>query len=126
MLRVKLRHLDEENARRREVAAAYLSRMVNPRLVLPTVAAYGQPCWHLFTVRCAERDRLQADLLKQGIHTLIHYPVPPHQQPAYREWNDRSYPLTEKIHREILSLPMSPVMRAEEIHQVIEVSNDWK
>ncbi len=125
ILRVKLRHLDEENARRSIVASHYLERMKNPRLHLPTVARYGCPCWHLFVVRCGARDRLQADLLEKGIHTVIHYPVPPHKQPAYREWNDRSYPITEKIHREVLSLPMSPVLAPAEVDAVVEAINEW-
>lgn len=125
-LRVKLTHLDEENASRRAVAAAYLAGIVHPRLILPAVADYGRPCWHLFTVRCAERDRLQADLLRAGVHTMVHYPVPPHRQEAFSEWHDRSYPVTERIHREILSLPMSPTLTPDEIEYVIEVLNEWQ
>ena len=125
-LRIKLRQLDAENARRREVAAAYLAGIANPRLTLPTVAPYGRPCWHLFTVRCAERDRLQADLLRVGIHTMVHYPVPPHRQEAFREWRARFYPITEKIHREILSLPMSSALTPEQVNHVIQVAHEWQ
>ena len=125
-LRIKLRQLDAENARRREVAAAYLAGIANPRLTLPAVAPYGRPCWHLFTVLCAERDRLQADLLRAGIHTMVHYPVPPHRQEAFREWHARSYPITEKIHREILSLPMSSALTPEQVNHVIQVAHEWQ
>lgn len=125
-LRIKLRQLDAENSCRRAVADAYLAGIANPRLTLPTVAPYGRPCWHLFTVRCAERDRLQADLLRAGIHTMVHYPVPPHRQEAFREWRARSYPITEKIHREILSLPMSSALTPEQVNHVIQVAHEWQ
>lgn len=126
ILRVKLQYLDAENEARKRVALHYLSGIKNLHIQLPTVAAYGDSCWHLFVVRCVERDRLQAFLSERGVHAVIHYPIPPHQQPAYKEWASRSYPLTERIHQEILSLPMSPVMSAEEVQYVIETVNAFE
>jgi len=79
--------------------------------------------WHLFVIRCKERNRLQQYLTENGIQTLIHYPIPPHKQKAYSKWNDDVYPITEKIHNEVLSLPLSPVLTREEINIVIDRIN---
>lgn len=123
ILRVKLQYLDEENRSRAEVARRYLAGIRHPEVTLPSIAAYGTPCWHLFVVRCPRRDALQAHLAASGVQTVIHYPIPPHQQPAYQEWSSRSFPISEAVHRDILSLPMSPVMTDEEIDRVIEAVN---
>ncbi len=125
-LRVKLRRLDAENEHRRLVATRYLGGMRNPCVSLPYVAPLGQPCWHLFVVRCETRDSLQHFLEQRGVQTVIHYPIPPHKQPAYREFQARSIPLTERIHREILSLPISPVLREEEAASVINAINAYR
>ena len=125
LLRVKLPHVDADNERRRAVAKAYLEGIRHPRIVLPVVAAHNLPCWHLFVVRTAQRDALQQHLAARGVQTVIHYPIPPHRQPAYAEWNDRSYPVSELIHREILSLPMSPVLTDAEAAEVIAAVNEW-
>ena len=111
ILRVKLPHLDADNEKRRLVANQYLSdlRPLSSDLLLPYVADYGTPCWHLFVVRVNGRDRFIEYLKDHGVQAAIHYPVPPHKQPAYAEWNERSYPITEAIHREIVSLPISSV-----------------
>jgi dTDP-4-amino-4,6-dideoxygalactose transaminase len=82
--------------------------------------------WHLFVIRHPQRDKLQHYLTEHGIQTLIHYPIPPHKQKAYKEWNNLSFPITEKIHNEVLSLPISPVMTEEEVLQVVEKVNEWK
>jgi dTDP-4-amino-4,6-dideoxygalactose transaminase len=82
--------------------------------------------WHVFAVRAQARDRLQEHLRSRGIETLIHYPIPPHRQRAYAAWNDRSYPVTERIHAEVLSLPMSPVMGEGEVASVIDACNAWR
>ena len=82
--------------------------------------------WHVFAVRTAERDRFQKYLSDNGVQTIIHYPTPPHKQPAYAEWNHLSFPVTEQIHREIISLPMSPVMTDDEVKKVVEVVNVYK
>lgn len=125
ILRVKLRCLDAENQARAVVAKNYLLAINNPKIVLPTIAPYGTSCWHLFVVRCDDRDRFQQYLADAGIQTMIHYPVPPHQQPAYKEWNHLAYPVSEEIHRTILSLPISPVMTHEETCYVIDKINAW-
>lgn len=81
--------------------------------------------WHLFVIRTLERDKLQRYLYDNGIETLIHYPIPPHKQQAYKEWNELSLPITEKIHREVLSLPIGPVMTMDEVNMVIEKINNY-
>ena len=126
VLDVKLKYLDADNARRREIALFYREHITNPRLVLPQTWDEKAAVWYVFAVRTEERDAFQRYLADNGIQTLIHYPTPPHKQPAYAEWNDRSWPITEKIHREILSLPMSPVMTAEEIRFVADTVNAWR
>ena len=118
ILRVKLPHLDHDNAARGVVAETYLNNISNSIIHLPLVANYGTPCWHLFVIRVKEREKFMAYLNEKGIQTAIHYPIPPHQQPAYSEWNHRSYPITEAIHREIVSLPMSPAHNHEQANEV--------
>ncbi len=122
LLRVKLPHLDEWNARRARIAALYLDSLRDTGLVLPLVPQGMQPCWHLFVVRSKEREALQAHLKAQGIGTMIHYPVPPHLQEAYRELNlpSGSFPLSEAIHREVLSLPIGPHLSMEDAARVVE------
>lgn len=126
ILRVKLRHLDGDTDKRRQVAKAYLSGLKSQSsgLTLPYVADYGTPAWHLFVVRTPKRDELADRLSKQGIQTVIHYPIPPHKQEAYPELPHQSLPLTEAIHREVLSLPMGPVVDEEGVFRVIRaISN---
>ena len=125
LLRVKLARLDADNQRRREIAARYLSEIRHPQISLPVAEKNNEPVWHVFVVRSPARDALQQHLTAAGIGTLIHYPLPPHQQRAYHEWNARSYPLTEAIHREVLSIPISPVMREAEVDAVIAACNAW-
>lgn len=135
-LGVKLPHLDDDNARRAEIAARYCAEINNQLVELPSVPQIKQSSnqtikqsfphvWHVFAVTCPKRDELQKYLTERGIQTVIHYPIPPHKQPCYREWNDRSYPITERIHREIISLPISPVLTDEEVGEVIKVVNDF-
>lgn len=118
-LRVRLPHLDGENAARRRVADLYLSGISNPAVKLPRIGRGNEHAWHIFAVRCARRDELQAYLAGQGIGTVIHYPVPPHRQPAYGEWNHLSLPITEQIHREVLSLPIGPTLSEKEVAAII-------
>jgi dTDP-4-amino-4,6-dideoxygalactose transaminase len=122
-LRIKLRKLDEDNAYRSKMAQLYLQGIKNDKIVLPKVESFDSHVWHVFPILCADRDKLQQYLLSNGIETIIHYPVPPHKQNAYREWNDLSFPITEKIHREILSLPISPVIEKEEVRNVVKMLN---
>ena len=125
LLRVKLARLDADNQRRRDIAARYLSEIRHPQIALPVVGEHNESVWHVFVVRSPARDALQQHLTATGIGTLIHYPLPPHQQQAYHEWNARSFPLTEAVHREVLSIPISPVMREAEVGAVIAACNAW-
>ncbi|TWG86426.1 dTDP-4-amino-4,6-dideoxygalactose transaminase [Cupriavidus gilardii J11] len=124
-LSVKLKYLDADTQIRRAVADQYLQRIRNPRIALPEVAQRDGHVWHVFVVRCEQRDALQKHLADKGIHSLIHYPVPPHLQPAYEAMKSLSpsLPLTEAIHREVLSLPMSPTLQAGQVDAVIDACN---
>ncbi len=135
ILRTKLKRLDADNQRRREVAQYYCDNIDAERFGLPSVSPLLQNnsikdslshIWHIFIIRHEQRDRLQQYLTKNQIQTLIHYPIPPHKQEAYKEWNNLSFPITEKIHNEVLSLPNSPVMADKEIHTVINCINNFK
>jgi dTDP-4-amino-4,6-dideoxygalactose transaminase len=125
ILRVKLKYLDEEIEKRRKIARFYLENIKNDNIILPKVREDSNHVWHLFVIRTEKRDKLQKYLLDKGIHTLIHYPIPPHKQNAYKEWNDRNYPITEKISKEVLSLPISGVLTLEEAEKVIEAINEF-
>ena len=126
VLEVKLKHLDEDNARRQAIAAFYYDNIKNPLLTLPLRLNDAQNVYHIFPVFSERRDELQAYLTENGVQTLIHYPIPPHKQKCYSEWNGMELPITEKMHREELSLPISPVLTMEEARQVVELLNDWK
>ncbi|MCL1479082.1 DegT/DnrJ/EryC1/StrS family aminotransferase [Marinobacter sp. M3C] len=123
MLRVKLQHLDEEIQSRREVAEYYLAHIDHPSIQLPAVANRENHVWHLFVVRSPQRDALQKHLAEQGVQTLIHYPIPPHQQKAYECWHTEHYPVTENIHQTVLSLPMGPQIDLVDQKAVIECLN---
>lgn len=126
-LRVKLPHLDSDNQRRREIAAQYQNGIVNPEIRLPDFPEIlEQNVWHVYPVFCKRRDYFQKYLTDCGIQTVIHYPIPPHRQPAYTEWHDMSFPITEAIHDTILSLPISPAMTDAEVAEVIRVVNAFK
>lgn len=126
VLDVKLKHLDEDVAIRQEVAKRYCREITNPRIVLPTVADWHAHAFHLFPIRCVDRDRLHDYLAGKGIQTIIHYPIPPHKQECYKEWNNLSLPVTERIHREELSLPISSVITTEEASYVVKVINRFE
>jgi len=124
VLGVKLKYIDEENTVRKNIAKKYIAEISNPKIILPeNPADVNEHVWHLFVIRTENRDELQKYLTENGIQTLIHYPIPPHKQDAYKEWNDQSFPISEKIHEEVLSLPISPVMTEEEVEKVIEIVN---
>jgi dTDP-4-amino-4,6-dideoxygalactose transaminase len=125
VLDVKLKHLDEDVAIRKQVARRYIDGIKNPAIITPIVKDWDAHVFHIFTIRCAERDRLQQYLTENGVQTIIHYPIPPHEQECYKEWNELSFPITEQIHAEELSLPMSPVMSDEEVQKVIEIVNSF-
>lgn len=126
ILSIKLKGLDADNSRRREIAAAYCGGITNRRVALPAVPDEAAHVWHVFVVRTADREGLQKHLLDRGIQTNIHYPTPPHHQLAYQEWRQESFPISERIHREVLSLPISPVMTEQEVREVIAAVNDWR
>ena len=126
VLRTKLPRLDADNQIRRDMAAVYMEQLQGTNIKLPTsqtpdeVRNDPSHVWHLFIIQVDQRDQLQKYLTENNIQTLIHYPIPPHKQGAYKEWNHLSFPLTEKIHREVLSLPIGPFLKSEEIDIVIE------
>ncbi len=124
-LSVKLPHLDADNKRRRAIAARYCTEIKNPLIELPQGPNDESMVWHVFSVTCSKRDEFQHYLMDNGIQTVIHYPIPPHKQPCYAEWNECCYPITERIHREILSLPISPVLTDEEICDIIQAVNEF-
>ncbi|MGJ0334429.1 DegT/DnrJ/EryC1/StrS family aminotransferase [Aliarcobacter cryaerophilus] len=125
MLRVKLRYLDNELEKRRDIANYYLENIKNENIILPVVRAESNHVWHLFVIRTNKRNELQKYLLDNGIQTLIHYPIPPHNQNAYKEWNNESYPISEQIHTEVLSLPISGVQNLENTKNIVEKLNEF-
>lgn len=132
ILRVKLKHLDGEIKRRREVALFYSRGIKHPEIILPVVDPFtsieqlDHHVFHLYVIRTAQRSRLQQKLTEAGVQTMIHYPVAPHKQMAYEAWNTRSYPLTEAIHAEVLSLPIGPLLSSAEIKQVVAACAEWQ
>lgn len=126
VLDVKLKHLDEDVEFRKQVARYYIEHITHPDVVTPIVKDWDAHVFHIFTIRCKKRDELQKYLADNGVQTIIHYPIPPHKQECYEEWNRFSFPITEQIHDEELSLPMSPVMTEEEVKTVVELLNKWE
>lgn len=126
MLRVKLKYLDQEIESRRRVAVAYLEGLKHPRIRLPVVA--GGPAthvWHVFVVQCEQREELQRHLASNEIQTLIHYPVAPHLQKAYPGLSQLSLPISERLHREVLSLPLGPTLQPDQVEKVISACRDF-
>ena len=128
-LNVKLPHLDAENNARKTIAKRYLSEIKNDKIILPFWNFTDNHVFHLFVIRTEKRDELQQYLLDNGVQTMIHYPIPPHQQKAFSPetsgWNHLSFPITEKIHNEVLSLPMNPVLTMDEVSFVISIINKY-
>lgn len=127
-LSIKLPNLDAENEVRRQIAKRYLTEIKNTKIILPSFSFRDfeeSHVFHLFVIRTQNRDELHEYLLQNEIETMIHYPIAPHKQRAFSEWNLLSFPITEKIHNEVLSLPMSPVMTTDEVTKVIEKINQW-
>jgi dTDP-4-amino-4,6-dideoxygalactose transaminase len=124
-LNVKLPNLDSENAQRKIIANHYFENISNPKISLPEYDGGNHHVFHLFVIRTENKKDLQQYLKENGIETLIHYPIPPHRQKALSEWNHLSFPITEKIHREVLSLPISPVITAEETAVVVDILNSY-
>ena len=126
ILDVKLRHLDEDNSRRQHVAKYYYEHINNPLITMPTRLSDENNVYHIFPVLCPERDRLQQYLTENGIQALIHYPIPPHKQECYKEWNAMSLPITEQIHHQELSVPISQVLTNQEVREVVEILNAFR
>lgn len=130
-LSVKLKKLEQDNIQRRKIAQYYLNHITNDLVTLPynkqrNIEDVTSHVWHLFVVRVKERERFQSYLEKNEIQTVIHYPIPPHKQKAYSEWNNYSYPISEKIHEQIISIPISPIMKVEEVSNACNVINSFK
>ncbi|MCX6248475.1 MAG: DegT/DnrJ/EryC1/StrS family aminotransferase [Bacteroidetes bacterium] len=138
VLRVKLKRLDVDNLRRSEIAHYYIKNIQNSKIILPTAdcrlltadcelptADFLSHVWHLFVIRADDRDSLQAWLTENNIQTMIHYPIPPHKQEAYSGWNHPSLPITEQIHREVLSIPIGTVLTNEEVKTIVNACNNF-
>lgn len=132
LLRVKLKHLDADTQCRREIAAAYSTAITNTAIQLPAQGIeYGiandlSHVWHLYVIQTSQREQLQQHLQKHGVATMIHYPIPPHKQQAYQDCNHQSYPVSERIHSNVLSLPINPVMTDEQVQKVIAACNSFR
>ncbi len=124
-LNVKLSHLDADNQKRRNIAKRYLTEITNSKINLPYWDFSSNHVFHLFVIRTENRAALQEYLWQNDIETMIHYPIPTHQQKAFADWNALSFPITEQIHVEVLSLPISPVMKTEEVDFIIDVINKY-
>ncbi|GLB50009.1 DegT/DnrJ/EryC1/StrS family aminotransferase [Neptunitalea lumnitzerae] len=124
-LNIKLSYLDADNERRIAIANRYLTEIENSKIELPYFSGKMDHVFHLFVIRTKEREKLKMYLEENGVQTLIHYPVPPHKQLAYAEFNGYEFPITEAIHNEVLSLPISPVMKDSEVSEVIKVVNSY-
>ena len=129
MLNVKLKFLEQETQYRRQIANLYLEEIKNPIIELPSIndaKNYTQHVWHLFVIRTKHREALQKYLTEHEVQTVIHYPIPPHKQQAYKEWNDLSLPISEQIHAEVLSLPIGPNLSMDEAEKVVQLCNGFK
>lgn len=126
ILNVKLKGLPNEILKRQEIATFYKENIKNELITLPVWENIENHVFHLFVLRVNDRKKLQAYLEKNGVQTVIHYPTPPHKQEAYKEWNDLSFPITEKIHKEVLSIPISPVMNEDDYKFVVKTLNNYE
>ncbi|RXM52016.1 MULTISPECIES: DegT/DnrJ/EryC1/StrS family aminotransferase [unclassified Chryseobacterium] len=126
VLDIKLKYIDDENNARRIIAKKFINEITHPDIILPEYPEdENEHVWHVFVIRTNRRDELQTYLTEHGIQTIIHYPIPPHKQEAYKEWNDLSFPISEKIHAEVLSLPISSVLDEEEVQTIIKTVNEF-
>ena len=125
ILSIKLPNLLKDTNSRREIASNYLKNIKNEKIILPCVPEWANPAWHLFVIRTKNRDNLRSYLIEKGIETLIHYPIPPHKQKAFLELNNHSFPITEKIHKEVLSIPLYPGLSKENQLRIIDSLNSY-
>jgi dTDP-4-amino-4,6-dideoxygalactose transaminase len=123
MLRVKLKHLDRETRVRQQIAQQYLQGINNPLIELPEVVDPEGHVWHLFVIQTKQREKLSCFLNDNGVQSLIHYPIPPHKQTAYKEWSSKYFPISEQIHDQVLSIPMSPTISKVEVQSIIKLVN---
>lgn len=133
LLRTKLKYLEKETSKRREIAFAYTRQIKNSLITLPTIPLSPQKIqnwkehtWHQFVIRTPNRSELIKHLMQHNISSMVHYPIPPHKQLAYKEWNNYSLPISEKIHNQVLSLPINPVMHFNEVNNIIEALNKYE
>ena len=126
VLRIKLKYLDDDNARRKRIAMHYIENISNPLLSLPGREYCDNSVHHIFPLMCGRRDELQQYLKDNGVGTMIHYPIPPHKQKCYAGWNALSLPITEQIHREELSIPLNQTMQEDEIITIEKLLNDFR
>ncbi|MEI6122902.1 MAG: DegT/DnrJ/EryC1/StrS family aminotransferase [Bacteroidota bacterium] len=124
-LSVKLKHIDIENKKRTEIAKYFCDNIKNPKIILPHFPKEEAHVWHLFVIRTENRDNLQNYLTQNNIQTLIHYPIPPHKQVCYKILDPIKLPITEKIHKEVLSLPISPIMTENETEMIVKTINSY-
>lgn len=125
VLSVKLKYLDQNNNKRRKIAKFYLNKIKNLKIILPKITDFNGHNFYVFVIRTKQRNKLQNYLKEKGIGSLIHYPVPPHKQKAYQEWSKLKFPITEKIHKEILSIPLNENLTEEEVTKIIKVLNEF-
>ncbi len=126
ILNIKLQYLDKDNEYRRGIAKYYINNIRNKKIILPIVTNWEAHVFHIFPVLCHNRDKLQNYLTENSVQTLIHYPIPPHKQECYKEYQNLKFPVTEKIHASELSLPISPVITLQEAEQVVELINRFE
>jgi len=126
MLSVKLKYLPQEIENRQKIAHYYLKNITNKHFILPTLTNSAHHVWHLFVIRTKNREGLQEYLSQHDIQTLIHYPIAPHKQKAYKEFNNVHYAITEQIHREVLSLPISGIQTQEDTINIVKVLNGYQ
>jgi len=126
ILDVKLKYIDTDNLHRKKVAKYYIDNIINDKIVLPIVTNWDSNVFHIFPIRTKRRDDFLKYLIDNGVQVVIHYPIPPHKQKCYSQWNNLIFPITELIHNEEISLPMSPVIQEEEYKQVVELINNWR
>lgn len=126
ILNVKLKYIDEDNLHRKQIAKYYIDNIKNDNIILPIVKNWESNVFHIFPIRTTRRDELLRYLNMNGVQAVIHYPIPPHKQKCYKEWNGLTFNLTEIIHNEEISLPMSPVLTEDECRIVVELINNWK
>ena len=124
-LSVKLKYLEKDIERRREIADYYLTNINNQNVILPKLRDKNNHVWHLFVIRTEKRDKLQKYLLDNRIQTVIHYPIAPHHQQAYAEWNNNTYPISEQVNNQVLSLPIGQHLSMDDIKLIVDIINKY-